>query len=270
VVAAGVAFGGHAAHPPGMADLVPAATRRLDRHFRWRATSVSRLEGFSDAVFAIVLALLFLRAAPPETFGELQTAMKALVPFAACFAIVAYLWIEHWLFQRRYDLDDGWITLLSLLLLFLLLFYAYPLKFLFTLLSVGLFGPIGPVTLPRMFEGRPPDGGAINLFVVYGAGYGLIFCVLALMYWRALGFATTLRLGRVERFLTRAAIVQCAIQAGVAALSVALAVAGIGTRFGLPGWVYCGIGPAMAAHGVWQGRRVAALLAATERAAKLA
>jgi hypothetical protein len=69
----------------------PQATppRRFDRHFRWRGTNVSRLEGFTDAVFAIVLALLFLRAAPPTNFDELDAAMRALVPFAASFAIIA-------------------------------------------------------------------------------------------------------------------------------------------------------------------------------------
>jgi hypothetical protein len=243
-----------------MVDLVPATRRRFDRHFRWRATSVSRLEGFSDAVFAIVLALLFLRAAPPETFATLRAAMMGLVPFAACFAIVAYVWVEHWLFARRYDLDDGWITFLSLVLLFLLLFYAYPLKFLFTLLSVSLLGPIGELSHESMTAGFVGPSDARMVFVVYGAGYGLIFVTLGLMYWRALQLAALLQLDRAERFLTRSAIVQCAIQAGIAALSVALALL-VGPQFGLPGWVYCGIGPAMAAHGVWQGRRLERLLA---------
>ncbi len=44
---------------------VPASPRLLDRRFRWRGTDVTRLDGFTDAAFAIVLALLFLRAARP-------------------------------------------------------------------------------------------------------------------------------------------------------------------------------------------------------------
>jgi hypothetical protein len=239
----------------------PPSPRRLDPFFRWRGTGVSRLEGFCDAVFAIVLALLFLRAAPPETFGQLEAAMKALVPFAATFAIIAYVWIEHWLFCRRYDLQDGWTKFLNLLLLFLLLFYAYPLKFLFTLLSVSLLGPIGPLTRERMFEGFAGDGDVVRLFTYYGAGYAALFAVLALLYLRALRLAGDLGLDRAERFLTRSAIVQCLIQVGVAGLSIALATSGIGRGYGLPGWLYVTLGPLMAAHGHWQDRRVRALAA---------
>jgi hypothetical protein len=241
---------------------VPAAPRFLDRHFRWRGTNVSRLEAFSDAVFAIVLALLFLRALPPESFDELEAAMKALVPFAACFAIVAYVWVEHWLFSRRYDLHDGWTTFLNLLLLFLLLFYAYPLKYLFTLLFVGLCGPIGGTTVATMTVGFDGAGDATRLFVFYGTGYGAMFVVLALMYGRAAKFADTLGLDAVERHLTRSGRTQALLQAGVAGASILLAVAGIGRGFGLPGWVYCLIGPLMAWHGVREGRRVEKLLAA--------
>ncbi|MGB3968640.1 MAG: TMEM175 family protein [Planctomycetota bacterium] len=245
-----------------MVEQVPVAPRWLDREFRWRGTSVTRMEALSDSVFAIVLGLLFLRAMPPETFAELKVAMKALVPFAACFAIIAYIWIEHWLFSRRYDLQDGWIKLLHLVLLFLLLSYAYPLKWLFTALAVGAFGKIGELDEKRVRVGFDGSADAVRLFTFYGLGYGLLFVVLALMYWRALAFAPALGLDRVERFLTRSAIVQCLLQAGVAALSIVLAVLGVGTRFGLPGWIYCGLGPLMAAHGVWQGRAVDRLRAA--------
>ena len=241
---------------------VPGSPRRFDRHFRWRGTNVSRLEGFCDAVFAIVLALLFLRAAPPETFGELRVAMKALVPFAACFAIVAYVWIEHWLWMRRYDLHDGWTTLLHLALLFLLLFYAYPLKFLFTLLFVLAFGDLGTTTRERLREDFTGAGDVAQMFGWYGLGYGALFAVFALLYWRALRAAAALQLDRVERFLTRSGIVQCLVQVGVAAVSVALAWSGVGLRHGVPGWAYCLIGPLMAVHGVWEGRRLQRLLRA--------
>ncbi|MEO6593967.1 MAG: TMEM175 family protein [Planctomycetota bacterium] len=240
------------------ADL-PPAPRLLDRHFRWRGSDVSRLEGFSDAVFAIVLALLFLRAAPPETFTDLKAAMKALVPFAASFAIIAYVWIEHWLFSRRYDLHDGWTTFLNLLLLFLLLFYAYPLKFLFTLICIAVFGPIGSVTREHLLQGFEGEGDLVRLFVFYGVGYGAIFGVIALMYVRALMLEKRLGLNAVERFLTRAGIWQCLLQSGVAAVSIAVALIGIELNAGLPGWVYGAIGPAMAVHGMWEGRRVRAL-----------
>jgi hypothetical protein len=240
-----------------MSDAVlPPTQRLLDRHFRWRGTNVSRLEGFCDAVFAIVLALLFLRAAPPETFGDLKAAMKALVPFAATFAIIAYVWVEHWLFSRRYDLHDGWTTFLNLLLLFLLLFYAYPLKYLFTLLFVALVGPIGTLDHASMLRGFAGSADMVRLYVFYGVGYGAIFLVLALCYWRAGRLQRELGLNPIEAFLTRSGTTQCLLQVGFAALSIVVAILGLGLRFGLPGWIYALIGPTMAVHGMWQGGRV--------------
>lgn len=233
---------------------VPASPRLLDRRFRWRGTDVTRLEGFSDAVFAIVLALLFLRAAPPETFADLNAAMKALVPFAATFAIIAYIWVEHWLFSRRYGLRDATTTVLNLVLLFLLLFYAYPMKFLFTLLSVGLFGPIGTLDMNRMLEGMQGAADAERLFVFYGTGYGAIFATLALMYLRAYRLREALALDPLERHMTIGSLRQSLLQTAVAAVSVVITLT-YGVAFGMPGWVYCAIGPVLAVHGTLHRRR---------------
>lgn len=237
----------------------PPTPRRIDRDFRWRGDNVSRLESFSDAVFAIVLALLFLRAAPPETFGELEAAMKALVPFVATFAIIAYVWVEHWLFSRRYDLRDPWTTLLNMALLFLLLFYAYPLKYLFTMLFVMFFGPIGALDRATLFQGIESNDDYAWLYVYYGSGYGLIFLVLALLSWRAYRLRGMLQLNELETYHTKASVIGYLAQASFAVLSIVLAMTGIGLRIGAPGWVYMGIGPAMFGLGYKHGRRIDAL-----------
>lgn len=242
----------------------PQAPRRLDRHFRWRGNSVSRLEGFTDSVFAIVLALLFLRASMPENFLDLKAAVKSLAPFGVTFAIVAYVWVEHWLFSRRYDLRDPLTTFQNLLLLFLLLGYAYPLKFLFTLVFVAMFGPIGAQTQETMRLGFEGFGDLKALFVFYGVGYGAIFLTLALMYWRALRLRTELGLSAVELFLTRAGMVQMLLQVLVAVVSITLAVCGIGLNAGAPGWSYGLIGPCMMLHGMWEGRGVRRLQRAAD------
>jgi hypothetical protein len=233
----------------------PRPPRRLDADFRWRGGEVSRLEAFSDAVFAIVLALLFLRAAPPESFADLRAAMKGLVPFAATFAIIAYIWVEHWLFSRRYGLCDATTTWLNLVLLFLLLFYAYPLKFLFTLLTVVALGPIGELTQARLLAGLDGPADAERLFVDYGLGYGAIFLVLALLYLHAWRCRAALALDPIEVLLTRSGLTQCLVQAGLAGVSVLLSLT-YGVAWGVPGWVYVAIGPILTWHGVRMQRRV--------------
>ena len=58
--------------------------------------------------------------------------MVGFVPFALMFAMVCWIWYEHNLFFRRYGLQDPWTVFLNCVLLFVVLFYVYPLKFLTT------------------------------------------------------------------------------------------------------------------------------------------
>jgi uncharacterized membrane protein len=64
--------------------------------------------------------------------------------FAVTFAVIGWIWYEHYLFFRRYDLDDGLTVLLNCILIFIVVFYAYPMKFMFTRLVSGTLLGIGP------------------------------------------------------------------------------------------------------------------------------
>src|SRR5262249_7398500 len=104
-----------------------------------RQYELTRLEGFSDAVFAIALALLVVSLEVPKSMKELETLARGFIPFALMFAMVCYVWWEHNKFFRRYGLQDAWTAFLNCLLLFVVLFYVYPLKFLTTWLLGPLF-----------------------------------------------------------------------------------------------------------------------------------
>lgn len=228
--------------------------RRLDRHFRWRGQQVSRLEAFSDAVFALVIALLFLQTTPPTDLASLAAAMKSLLPFAATFALLALIWGEHYLFFRRYDLGDGPTIAANFALLFLVLFYAYPLKFVFTWIASLLLGEIAGVDPAHAMA-----GGHTNPIWFYSTGVLAIYAVYGLLYGRALALRRELQLNATETFLTRSAILQCGLYAAIAGLSLLLAAL---WQPGAAGLVYFAVGPAMAWHGFWQGRRVARLATA--------
>jgi hypothetical protein len=125
------------------------------------------------------------------------------------------------------------------------LFYAYPLKFLFTSLYVMWFGPIGSMTADSIQAGFEP-GDNHRLMVFYGLGFGAIYATFAWLYGHALRRAGELGLDAVERHATRTSVLASLLLVAFAAASVALSLLRIGN--GAPaGWIYFGIGPAMAA-----------------------
>ena len=57
-----------------------------------RRHDISRLEAFSDAVFAFALTLLVVSLDVPTSYPELMALMAGLVPFAASFALLTRIW----------------------------------------------------------------------------------------------------------------------------------------------------------------------------------
>src|SRR5215813_10895042 len=94
-----------------------------EEHFRWRGREITRLEGFTDAVFAFAVTLLVVSLEVPKTFTELVTAMKGFVAFAICFAILVQVWYEHYIFSRRYGLQTLYTVFLNSVLIFVVLFF---------------------------------------------------------------------------------------------------------------------------------------------------
>jgi uncharacterized membrane protein len=169
-----------------------------DRGFRWRGGEISRLEGLSDAVFAFAVTLLVVSLEVPETFDELLKVLRGFFAFAVCFSILFWVWYDHYRFFRRYGLADGLTTTLTGVLLFLVLFYVYPMKFLFSMLFDQMLGTA------RADAIRPEQ--VPLLMVVYGAGFIAVQLVFVLLYLRAYRLADTLELDAYERLATRGEI----------------------------------------------------------------
>jgi hypothetical protein len=118
----------------------PMPTSRQGHHRR----EVSRIEGFSDAVFAFAITLLVVSLEVPKTFAELLHAMRGFPAFAVSFALLFQIWWRHYSFFRSYDLEDAHIISLTGVLLFVVLFFVYPLKFLWSLVFAPLQGRFWP------------------------------------------------------------------------------------------------------------------------------
>ena len=105
-----------------------------------RRHEISRLEAFSDAVFGLALALLVVSAEPPSSYTQLVDRMVRGVSFACCFALLVWISYEHNVFFRRYGPKHGRTIVINSVLLFVVLLYVYPLKFMFD----SLFRPFPP------------------------------------------------------------------------------------------------------------------------------
>ena len=217
------------------------------------AGSTSRIEAFSDAVFAISATLLVVSLEVPRDFAGLMANLEGFLAFALSFAIFIQIWVSHHRYFRDFPLADGWNLALNSVLLFLVLFFVYPLKFLMLGFVRWMFG-IGEIHAITMRE--------LDLvFAIYGAGWLAVFLCFAALYWRAARNHALLGLdaGRRAEAMLEA---QLALVFGmVGALSALLALAGLSRLYGLPGFLYASMGPIGAWYGITWERRRAALAA---------
>ena len=91
---------------------------------------MTRLETFTDAAFAFAVTLLVVGGGDsvPANFTEMVLALKQVPAFAASFANIMLFWYAHHVWSRRFGLDDTASIFLSLVLIFVVLIYVYPLK----------------------------------------------------------------------------------------------------------------------------------------------
>src|SRR5215207_2388092 len=212
-----------------------------EEDFRWRGEDITRLEGFSDAVFAFAVTLLVVSLEVPKTFDELLTTMPGFLAFALCFYLLLIVWYDHYKYFRRYGLNDTPTLWLNSTLLFIMLMYVYPLKFLFTLLMSELFDYADTETIElSQFP---------LLMVIYGAGFVAVQAVFVIMYLRAYRLRADLELDALELSVTREEIQGFLLNAAVGLLSMCFAVLGSPVMVSLSGYVYLLLFPLQTING---------------------
>jgi uncharacterized membrane protein len=184
--------------------------------FRNRGADISRVEGFADCAFGFAVTLLVVSLDVPKTFDALVAVLQGIPAFALSFAILAWIWFTQYRFFRKYGLEDGMTVLLTLVLLFVVLCYVYPLKFLYA-------ASLGSRSLTEQ--------DLRLLFVIYGIGLAATFAVLLLMHANAYRQRERLGLDALEQAETRIVMWEMAAVAAIGLLSGAVAQLPVGGYF---------------------------------------
>ncbi len=159
-----------------------------------RNYEIQRIETFSDGVFAFAVTLLIVSLEVPKNFEELMINMRGFFAFGISFLILVFIWVEQHKFFRNYGLEDNWTITLNVALLFLVLFYVYPLKFLFTLVFSN------EIYAGKQIPLRITDAQVPLLMQIYDAGYIAIYFLFTLMYIHVFRKADFLELTAIEKF----------------------------------------------------------------------
>lgn len=184
--------------------------------------NINRVEALSDAVFAFAATLMVVSLGSGDTLLELKSNFKNLISFGVSFFVLIALWKLHYNYFRRNNYLDNRIITYNSILLFVVLYFVFPLKSL-----TGTWLKQSAVSLNDL----------ASLFILYSLGFLLIFLCFSLMYKRAYKKSDNNSITLLfyhRHFL---------IFVLVALVSILLAIFKIGIIFGVPGFVYAFLGP---------------------------
>ncbi len=236
-----------------IASAMPKDLESLPRlkGFRLRGIEMTRLETFIDAAFAFAVTMLVIsNGQVPDDIPALLAAFKNVPAFAASIAVLSIFWRGHWLWSRRFGLEDGVSIFISWTMLVTILIYVYPLKLLFGAMFYSVTGhAVGQAVTAQT------DGQIRALFAIYALGFMAIAVEILLLNLRAWRLREPLRLNDREKWMTRGEISGWSVPAAVGLVSLILALSLPMKRIGWSGWVYISLSFLVTWQRAWHARR---------------
>ena len=212
---------------------------------------MTRLETFIDAAFAFAISMLVIAPQQiPDNIEALLGAFKNVPAFVASIIVLGIFWRGHWLWSRRYGLEDGVSIFISWALLVTVLIYIYPLKAIFSsmwfLLSNGQVGQ-------RL--GLRTDAEARAIFAIFAIGFTALALEIVLLNLRAWQLREPLRMDAREKFITRSEIFGWSVPVAVGLLSLGLALTLPINQIAWSGWAYFSMIVLVPMQRAWRRRR---------------
>src|SRR6202166_2451710 len=239
-------------------DIASALPADLDslpqlRGFRVRGMEMTRLETFIDAAFAFAISMLVIAAQQiPDNIQALLAAFKNVLTFVCSIAVLGIYWRGHWLWSRRFGLEDSVSILVSWALIVTILIFIYPLKAIFgamwNLISSGQVG--------QPFSLHTTEAQARTIFAIYALGLIAISAEILLLNLRAWQLREPLRLNARERLMTRGELTGWSIPVSVGFLSLVFSFTLPIEKIAWCGWVYFFMAIMLRVHWFWHRRRM--------------
>lgn len=241
-------------------EIASALPRDLDalprlNGFRLRGLEMTRLETFIDAAFAFAISMLVIVAQQiPDDIASLLAAFKNVPTFVCSIAVLSIFWRGHWLWSRRYGLEDGVSILISWGMIATILIFIYPLKAIFGamwyLLSNGHLG--------QRLSTHTTDEQARAIFAIYAVGLIAVSAEIFFLNLRAWRLREPLRLNARERLMTRGELTGWSVPIMVGVVSLVFSFVLPGEQLSWCGWIYFAIAIMTRLFSVLQKRKLAA------------
>jgi uncharacterized membrane protein len=224
-------------HEEEIASTMPADLDALPRlrGFRLRGMEMTRLETFIDATFAFAISMLVIAAQQiPDNIQALLAAFKNVPTFVCSIAVLGIYWRGHWLWSRRFGLEDGVSILISWMMIVTMLIFIYPLKAIFGamwfLISSGRVG--------QPFSLHTTEAEARTIFAVYALGLIAISAEILLLNLHAWHLSEPLRLNAREQLMTHGELTGWSIPVSVGIVSLVFSFTLPIEQIAWCGWVY--------------------------------
>jgi len=224
--------------------------------FRLRGIEMTRLETFIDAAFAFAISMLVIAAQQiPDNIQALLAAFKNVPTFVCCIAVLGIFWRGHWLWSRRYGLEDSASILISWAMIVTVLILIYPLKAIFgAMWYLITSGQVG-----QRFSLHTTESQARTIFAIYALGLIAISAEILLLNLRAWQLRDPLRLNARERLVTRGELTGWSVPVGVGIVALIFALTLPTEQIQWSGWVYFSMIILVPLHDFFHERRLKAV-----------